>query len=245
MPTVRADEEVRASPRVRDEWLQRVEAEYRSCAAAQHLTLWLIQIGASPDLISAGLSIAADELLHAGLSHQVFVAAGGGGAPNIPRSGLRLLRPYGEEEPLEHDVLRSGVEIFCLNETVAVPLFKELRQTTRVPLARRTLDQVLRDEVRHRDFGWTLLDWLLGLALAPTLRAILETELPAMFARLRDSYVQPSDAVEAEMEDDERAWGLMPSAAYSEVLQRTVERDYVPRFARLGIDARAAWRYPT
>jgi hypothetical protein len=38
-----------ASSRVRDEWLRRVEAEYRSAVIAQHLGLWLLQIGASPD----------------------------------------------------------------------------------------------------------------------------------------------------------------------------------------------------
>ncbi len=39
---------VPASERVQHEWLRRVEAEYRSAAIAQHLTLWLTQIGASP-----------------------------------------------------------------------------------------------------------------------------------------------------------------------------------------------------
>ena len=54
-----------ATDAVRSEWLRRVEAEYRSAAITQHLTLWLIQIGASPDLLRAGLRIAGDELTHA------------------------------------------------------------------------------------------------------------------------------------------------------------------------------------
>ncbi|MEO7331341.1 MAG: ferritin-like domain-containing protein, partial [Minicystis sp.] len=51
-----------ASEAVRGEWLRRVQAEYRSAAVTQQLTLWLIQMGASPDLISAGLRIVRDEL---------------------------------------------------------------------------------------------------------------------------------------------------------------------------------------
>jgi hypothetical protein len=33
----------------------------------------------------------------------------------------------------------------------------------------------------------------------------------------------------------------MPAARYGELLRATFERDYAPRFARLGIDARPAW----
>ena len=36
---------------VRREWLRRIEAEYRSGAHAQHLTLWLLQLAAPPELI--------------------------------------------------------------------------------------------------------------------------------------------------------------------------------------------------
>ncbi|MFT3775642.1 MAG: hypothetical protein QM820_60620 [Minicystis sp.] len=170
----------------------------------------------------------------------MFAAAGGSAALEIRRGILCLPRPCGEEEPLEHDVLRAGVEIFCLNETVAVPLFRALRASARVPVARHTLDQVLRDEVRHRDFGWLLLDWLLTLPSAPRLRAILDAELPLMLARVRANYTPPPGADPAELTDDERAWGLMPSADYGEILLRAVERDYVPRFAKRGIDATAA-----
>ena len=34
---------------------------------------------------------------------------------------------------------------------------------------------------------------------------------------------------------DERAWGLAPAAEYAAILARTLERDFRPRFARLGI----------
>lgn len=139
----------RPTDAVRREWLRRVEAEYRSAALTQHLTLWLIQIGASPDLVRGGLRIAGDEIAHAEMSHRAYVAAGGDGGASLVRETLELARTPGE--PLEHDVARVGVETFCLGETVAVPLFKELREPCTVPVARRALDRILRDEVRHRD----------------------------------------------------------------------------------------------
>ena len=228
-----------ASNQVRDEWLRRVEAEYHSCAFAHHLTLWLIQIGASPDLITAGFAIAADELAHAQLSHEVFIAAGGAGQPRLARERLQL--PHDASVPLEHNVLRACIELFCLGETVAVPLFKELRQRATVPIARTALDRVLVDEVRHRDFGWTLLGWLLSTSDSPSLRKLAQEELPAMLDRLWTSYGQSAEAranaerAEPELTAQDCTWGLMPTAIYEAVLRRTFTRDFSPRFARLEI----------
>jgi hypothetical protein len=231
---------VPATDAVRGEWLRRVEAEYRSSAITQHLTLWLIQIGASPDLVRAGLRIASDEIMHAELSHKTFLAAGGEGGPRLARETLELTRH--PESPLEHDVLRAGVEIFCLGETVAVPLFKELREPCTVPVARRALDRILRDEVRHRDFGWALLGWLVEHPMASELRALVEAELPRWFRRLRASYSPPSRGTgERVVTPEERAWGLMPVSLYRASVDKALARDWEPRFGKLGIDARSAW----
>lgn len=224
---------------MRREWLRRVEAEYRSAAITHHLTLWLIQIGASPDLIHAGLRIVRDELAHADLSHRTFVAGGGTGGPALGRDTLELGRAPGA--PLELDVARVCVDVFCLGETVAVRLFKELRERCRVPVARRALDRILRDEVRHRDFGWTLLEWMLESPSGDAVRAVVARELPSWFSRIRSLYA-PADVAEAVPPNAaEMQWGLMPIARYAAQLEKTFERDYVPRFRRLGFDARAAW----
>lgn len=228
-----------ATEGVRREWLRRVEAEYRSAALTQHLTLWLIQIGASPDLVRAGMRIAADEIVHAELSHRAYVAAGGEGGPSLVRESLELSRAEGE--PLEHDVARVAVEAFCLGETVAVRLFKELRGPCTVPVARRALDRILKDEVRHRDFGWTLLAWLFELPIAAELRGVVARELLPSFARLRMAYAPRPKAEEPAMTPEERAWGLMPVSLYRARVEKTLARDWQPRFEKLGVDVRAAW----
>jgi hypothetical protein len=222
---------------VRGEWLRRVEAEYRSAAITQHLGLWLIQIAAPPDLIADSRRIVADEMIHAEMSHVTFVAAGGSEAPKLVRESLALPR---SRAPLEHDVLRHGVEVFCLGETVAVRLFKRLRQHCSVPEARRALDRILKDEVRHREFGWTLLEWLLSTPLAGELRALLDQELPAMIRRVRKNYGAtegPPRKPETRLSDSDCAWGLMALEEYAEAVEETVQRDYVPRFRAMGIEA--------
>jgi hypothetical protein len=226
-----------ASDAVRSEWARRVEEEYRSASIAQHLTLWLIQIGASPDLIHIGMRIADDEMVHSEMSHAVLEAAGGRAAAAIPRETLELARTPGA--PLEHDVARVALRVFCLGETVAVPLFRRLREGCTVPVARRALDRVLRDEVRHRDFGWTLLTWLLEHPMAPTLRKLAEAALPVDFVRLRGAYGASPKVTEIDPKD--RAWGLMSPSEYASATERTLERDWIPRFGELGIDARRAW----
>jgi hypothetical protein len=233
------DETVAASAAVVREWGRRVEAEYRSAAITQHLTLWLIQMAASPDLIHDGLRIVADELAHAELSHLAFVAAGGEQLPPIPRESLSLR--LGSNEAIEAGVARYGVDMFCLGETVAVPLFKVLREDCTVPAARDCLDRVLKDEVRHRDFGWTLLEYLVEMPCEGLVRELVAKELPSMFARLRRSYAPVGGEALKEIPAADRAWGLMPIARYADILEQTLERDYRPRFQKLGFDVDAAW----
>ncbi|MBA3453712.1 MAG: ferritin-like domain-containing protein [Deltaproteobacteria bacterium] len=217
--------------RVREEWRARIAAEYTSAAITQHLVLWLIQAGAPPDLIEAGLAIVGDELVHSRMSHEVYAKAGGTAPPAIVREHLGLART---SDRLEVDILRISVRVFCLGETVAVPLFKHLRERCTEPVAKDALDRILRDEVRHRDFGWDLLDWLLSTPLADEIPAMLTANLPAMFAELELTYGSGNDAVAADdgaITDEDRAWGLAPPRDYAEILAKTIERDYRPRFA--------------
>ncbi len=219
--------------RVQGEWRARIAAEYTSAAVTQHLVLWLMQAGAPPDLIDEGLAIVADELAHSRLSHDVYVAAGGSAPPVLDPTQLGLARVSDE---LLLDILRVAVRVFCLGETVAVPLFQHLRAPCTEPVAKLALDRILRDEVRHREFGWDLLDWL--LTLEARLADAVAAMLPAMFRELARSYGLGNTAVASDdgsMPDAERAWGLAPPREYAGVLARTVERDYRPRFAARAI----------
>jgi hypothetical protein len=221
-----------SSERVRQEWRARIAAEYTSAAITQQLVLWLIQAGAPPDLIDAGLAIVADELVHSRMSHAVYALAGGTEPPEIDRTQLGIART---SETLELDILRAAVRVFCLGETVAVPLFKHLREKCTHAPAREALDRILRDEVRHRDFGWDLLDWLCTLPI--DVPGIISEQLPGMLTELEASYGVGNPTIASdtgEMTDDERAWGLAPPREYAQILAATIEKDYKPRFAARG-----------
>ncbi len=228
-----------ASDFVRSEWRRRAEVEYRSAAYAQTATTWLLLASAPPVLIRAGLRIVADEIAHSELSYRVHRAAGGSATPNVTRESMTL--PRSTSEPLEHDLTRVIAEVFCLGETVAVPLFHRLRRKCTVPVARKALDRVLRDEVRHRDFGFTVLEWLFSLPSGPELRALVDRELGAAFERLRIAYTPKKGAKDAFQEND-RPWGLMSLAEYADALDATLPKMWVPRFRELGIDAASKFR---
>lgn len=112
-----------------------------------------------------------------------------------------------------------------------------------MPIARRTLDRILRDEVRHRDFGWVLLGWLFDLPIGSKLRALVAAELPSPFRRLRSSYAPALLGAERAMSDQDKAWGLMPISRYRAAVDKALARDWRPRFAKVGIDAAIAWAH--
>jgi hypothetical protein len=216
------------------EWRARIAAEYASAAVTQHFVLWLMQAGAPPDLIDAGLVIVSDELAHSRASHEVYVAAGGSAPPAIDQNALGLGR---QRERLFDDLLATCLRTFCLGETVAVPLFKHLRERCVVKSAREALDRILRDEVRHRDFGWDVLDWLLAEDGA-RVRELSRAWLPTMFRNLEASYGTGNATVardDGAMADDDRAWGLAPPREYAEILAAAMEREWKPRFSARSI----------
>lgn len=229
------DSNAAANDAVRQEWMRRIEAEYCSAAHTQHLTLWLIQLGFPRELINDGLRIVQDELDHAELSATVYQAAGGSSAPVLVEQTLALKTRH---QLLRHDALLFAVDIFCLGETVAVPLFKELRSECTVPVARGALDRILRDEVRHRQFGWDVLDYFIDVHTDS--KKLVVDALPALFAKLIHLYGRaPKELIIADRTS--RAWGLMPFAHYRAILFETMETEILPRFADHGIAAASIW----
>lgn len=208
---------------IREEWGRRIEAEYRSAAHAHVVTGWLIEVGAPPELVCDGLRIVADELLHAEMSAEVYAAAGGVARPQLDRATLVLARV----EPIEPALFRAILELFCLGETVAVPLFRQMLAGASEGVARRALRQIVADEARHRRFGWDVWGWANQGSLRATAHAVAATALPEMLARVRAAY---GEGIGESIDPVSRAWGLLPAREYGRIL-RQVERDWwIPRF---------------
>ena len=174
----------------------------------------------------------------------MYISASGEAPPALDANILGLAE---SGDGLLVDILLAAVQVFCLGETVAVPLFAHLRQRCIVPTARIALDRIVRDEVRHRDFGWDLLDWLLTTPHSEQATRMIHGSLPTMLAIVERSYGVTNAAVADDVGpsstavEDERAWGLAPPREYAEILEHSISRDYAPRFTARGIDVLAAW----
>lgn len=229
------------SPRVVAEWTRQIVDEYVSCALMQQLGHWLTVVAASPDLVRAAWAIAEDEMAHAELANDVVLAAGATPAPTLSRETMELPRTPGE--PLELAIARACLGNTLLGETMAVLLFGAMRDVCRVPEAQAFFDRVLRDEVRHRDFGWRLLDWLLVTPHADAVRRVIEHDLAERYRACYRRYV-PAVPRDRTLTEAEVAWGLLPEEGYAKVMARCGTGDLVPRFAERGfvLDVDAALR---
>jgi len=153
-----------ASPRVHREWQRRVQAEYRSAAITAQLCHWAIAAGLSEELLTIGLRIVGDELAHARLSLDTLEALGGSAEPQPVQASL-LAEP--SDEGILAALVDSLVRNFLFGETLAVPLFRALRDHASHPAVDPVLTRILRDEAVHRAFGWQALDELVELAPRP------------------------------------------------------------------------------
>ena len=188
--------------------------------------------GVSPPLVHDGLRMAADELEHARLSLDVCAAVGASGPPVVDRAELRMPERHGLA--VELDLAPNVVRLGCLGETVAVPLFRLLRrQCTRAP-AVVALDRILRDEGRHRTFGWSVLDWLLESPASATVRTEVDAQLPDALTGLVLAYGTRDDG--HPLTSDERAWGLASPSEYAEVLASTLQDVILPELAARGFE---------
>lgn len=232
-----------ASALVQREWAARIAAEYTSATITQQLVLWMMIVGAPPDLLEDGLAIVRDELRHTQLATTVLAAAGGDGVPALEQTQLGLAR---SDAGLHTDIAMAVLRFFCLGETVAVPLFSHLRAACTQGCARDALDQILQDEVRHRDFGWDAFDWLSTCTPAAQWLAFVASVLPGLFVDLGQGYSLGNPAIATDAGDlapSDRAWGLASPREYHAIFERTFDRDWAPRFAARGIDATAAWQH--
>ena len=213
------------------EWRQRTHAEYVSAVIAQQVTLWLLQLGAPPDLIRDGLRIAGDEITHSELSAAVAASAGGEPvAAVIDPGALELPSGDGAFASLISPILRS----FCVGETIAVPLFRMLRQRCTVPIAREALDRVLKDETRHRQFGWDVLDWIL-LVGGPAVGQRVAEQAPVAVDQVVRAYVLEDEKLGGTLHPDLASWGLGLAADYATTARTALADEIAPRFAARGV----------
>ncbi|HWB80091.1 MAG TPA: ferritin-like domain-containing protein [Nannocystaceae bacterium] len=214
-------------------WSDRVQAEYATGAAASQLALWLMQIAAPPELVRAALDVVSEEIDHAARSFEVCRRAGLLAPRPVDRAMLGL--PRDDDAPLEHDIVRGCLRVFCLGEAYAVEILREMRKVCTFAPAREAIEQLLADEVAHRGFGFELLGWLVEHDGSGDLRALVHAELPRLVDELRCTFGSPGGV---EVGPIEEAWGVVGRPVYAAVLERVVATVLPKQLAAVGLAAR-------
>lgn len=217
------------------EWRARVVAEYHSASFTAELLHLLIQIGAPYDLVYTAHRIVKDELVHAERSF-VMLRAVGGEDSMVSLHEETLVLPAYAQTPLEQ-VICVDMHTFCLGETFAVPLFREMARRTKHPKATSVLKRILRDESVHREFGWALLDHLLERDDAKV-KEVASAKLGGFLREFQFGYGTIREGKER-VTSKEEPFGLMPRARYVKVFEETLQQVIFPRFQKRGIEAKS------
>jgi rubrerythrin len=221
------------------EWKARVVAEYHSAAFTAELVHLLIRIGAPYDLLYIAHRIIKDELIHAERSFTMFQALGGQEQLVELRDETLRLPVYSADTFAQ--VTCTTLQFFCLGETFAVPLFREMARRTKHHKATQVLKRILKDESVHREFGWSLLDYLVEQD-SETTKEIARAHLGAFLRQYQQGYGTDHAALPERVGPKEEPFGVMPRARYVKVFEEALHQVILPRFAKRGIDAETLWR---
>lgn len=211
-----------------------MQVEYGSATLTAELLHRMIVAGAPDPLLRVAHRIVTDELDHALLSHQALVAYGG--PEEAVQVEPRLRRGPAGLDQLLPSILRTVLKTFCFGETLAVPLFAEMRRGAKGPSV-AVLDRILRDEAVHSRFGWDSLGRLLELGDGDELRASIAAEAPRLISHFEGSCAnrRADNLSQAEVEA-----GLLGGRDHKRVFRHGVDALIVPRLQSRRIDVQRA-----
>ncbi|HZU99652.1 MAG TPA: ferritin-like domain-containing protein [Planctomycetota bacterium] len=159
-------------------WLLEARFEHASIAAFSGLSLDLMALGAPPRLVELAHRAALDEIVHARLCFALASGyegrAIGPGAFAEARARERRGSERSEIERLAVEALRDG----CLNEGFAAALAARALPEAKDEAVRTTLALIARDEARHVELAWSVLEWTLARGAGPAVERLLKAGMP-------------------------------------------------------------------
>lgn len=209
-----------------DVWLGRAASERRVADAFAVIRDALIELRAPDGLQALATRGIDDELRHAELAR--VVASRVAGREVEAPSPLTLVVP---EHPAASPRLRHTLHIVghcALNETFASSFLEATLSTTRTPLARAALRELLADEVDHARVGWGHVASLSAAErteLAPWLPSLVQANL-AMWRTAPRPY--PTDP-------ELHRHGAPSATVVEDALTGALHQLILPGFARLGV----------
>ncbi len=137
-------------------WRERGLLEHAAVASFTRFTLELLALGAPASLVRAAQRAGLEETAHAELCFALATAYDGReiGPGPLELAGGAL------DIPSRHELARRLVHEGCVEETLGVVELLELASHEADVAARRALERLARDEIRHAALGFAALGWL-------------------------------------------------------------------------------------
>ena len=140
-------------------WTASAFQEYRTGAHCTQALQHLYRCQAPIDLIALCARFPLDEIVHVELAGRLARALGANVALTFTDTDLLRPPPMAEHEDPLMPAAALMVQVFCVGESLSIPLIHAAWQDASQPLARAVLGCILRDEAAHGMVGWTFLDW--------------------------------------------------------------------------------------
>jgi len=178
------------SQKERDElaqlWLQDAAEEHASIAAFSKLSLSLQALGAPPELLRLTHQAALDEITHATLCYSL--ASAYAGRPIAPSMLPELLMPEPARD-VQTELVSLAVDSLldgCWAEGCSAIIASHRLSKAQDPTVRRALTILAKDEARHQELAWKIVEWCIHREPARIEEALTRAEVRIpMSSRLR------------------------------------------------------------
>ena len=206
-------------------WLHREAIEHEAAARFSGMAARLRALGASPGLVERAERAASDESEHAARCRRIVEQLDPGQlAPAVP-GPPDLLGPHGLSE--RDRLVYEAVAVSCVTETLSAAILVEMRAIAREPLVADTINHILRDEIEHARFGWSVLASAGEAAwLTPFVPAMLREAVRADAPPRADGFAA---------EHDLSSFGILPRPRIEAIVEAAVSNVIVPGLARYGV----------
>ncbi len=213
-------------------WTASAFNEHCTAAAMGQLVELLGQASIPLDLWGVATTFVLEEVLHIELCARVAMKMGGGAPIVYAPDDLHLSFEPGLT-PLQR-ANEMVVRLCCVGETFSLPMLTGAMKAATHPLTRAVLEQIVRDEAMHGQFGWAYMDWV-AESLNEQESARLARAAEDTAAGLRRVWEeQPAKGDEHPLASD---MGWIAAEAYPAVARRALEHDVQARLVEYGIHA--------
>jgi hypothetical protein len=147
----------RTSEMLAASWLKDGLEEHASVAAFARFTMYLLSVGAPPELIVLSQRASLDEVQHA---RACFALARRYGGHSVGPAALEVSDSLAKLSLAE--IAALTVAEGCVGETLGALLAEEQLARTSDPEVRRILTRIAKDEARHAELAWKFLSWAIA-----------------------------------------------------------------------------------